>query len=60
MKRLRFDLYSGFADNRSFTEKDRWIQCEGETLEDIAQAVYQAVLDNAEALLNDEGDEEDE
>lgn len=60
MKKLRFDLYSGYASDPKYTEKDRWIQAEGETLEELAQAIYNQVLENGETLLNDEDGEEDE
>lgn len=59
-KSLRFDLYSGFTDDPKYTEKDRWCQAEGETLEDLAQAIYDQVVENGEMLLNDEGDEDDQ
>lgn len=60
MKTLRFDLYSGFADDRRYTEKDSWVQCEGETLEDLAESIYHAVLANGEELINDEEGEDDD
>lgn len=60
MKKLRFDLYSGYATDPKYTEKDRWVQCDGETIEELAEMIKRQVLENAESLLNDEGDEEDE
>lgn len=59
MKKLRFDLYSGYATDPKYTEKDRWIQAEGETLEDLAQSIYDQVIENGETLLNeDDGDDD--
>lgn len=54
MKNLRFDLYSGYSDDSKYTELDRWIQCEGETIEEIADAIREAVIQNADTLSNDE------
>lgn len=60
MRKLRFDLYSGFVSDPKYTEKDCWKQAEGETIEELAEAIKQAVIDNAENLLDEEGDNEDE
>lgn len=59
-KPLRYDLYSGFASDPKYTEKDRWTQAEGETLEELAEAIKQQVIENGETLLNDIEGEEDE
>ena len=61
MSRLRFDLYSGFEDDKSFTEHDTWVQLAGETVEELADRIRQAVIDNGEQLINDDDSEgEDE
>lgn len=51
--KLRFDLYSGYAGDRRYTEKDSWIQEPGETLEQLAHRICERVLENAEQLTND-------
>ena len=43
---LRFDLYSGFSEDKSFTEHDTWVQMKGESLEDLAQRIYDMVIEN--------------
>lgn len=57
MKRLRFDLYSGYADDKTFTEHDRWIQGQGETLEEMADRIREAVIENGETFMGEDDDE---
>jgi hypothetical protein len=58
MKKLRFELYSGFEGDRTYSEKDVWYQAEGDTIEEIAEFIKLRVIENGETLLSEEGDDE--
>ena len=59
MKRLKFVLYTGYRDDITYTEKDTWLQADGDTIEELAESIKQRVLENGETLLSEGGDDED-
>lgn len=59
MKALRIDLYTGYADDPSYTEKDVIVQCDGETDEEIIELVIERLMDNLQQLRGDEDDDDD-
>lgn len=61
MVRLRFDLYTGRADEPKFTFKNSWQSLAGETVEELAERIKQQVIEDADCLLNEDmGDEYDD
>jgi hypothetical protein len=58
MKHLRFDLYSGYRDDKRYTEKDVFEQHDNEDDGEFIERVVEALLDNANQLRGDENDDE--
>ena len=58
--RIRFDLYSGYSEDDKYTEKDSFVQEDGETTEELLQRLVEMAEANAAQLTNDyEGEDED-
>lgn len=59
MKKLRIDLYCGYADDKTFTEHDCFKQHEGETVDDFINRISETLFENIEQLTyEDEGEDE--
>lgn len=52
-------MFTGYDKDKAPTFRDSWVQLSGETAEDIAERVYDIVLENLTCLEN-EGDEDED
>lgn len=60
MRKLRIDLYSGYRDDKSFTEHDTFCQLDKEPIEDFVARITEALFENVEQLTyEDESNEDD-
>lgn len=57
MKALRIDIYTGYDDDRSYTEKDVFVQCDGETDQDLVELIVERLMDNIQQLRGDDDDD---
>lgn len=57
MKLLRIDLYTGYDDDSSYTEKDIFVQCNGETDQDLVELIVERIMDNIQQLRGDDDDD---
>ncbi len=57
---LRFDLYSGYAGDKTHTEKDVLIQLKDEPVEDLVTRLVDTILSNVQQFYaDDKGGEDD-
>jgi len=59
MKKLRFDLYSGYVSDKTHTEKDVFIQDDDETNEELIERIIERIFENVDQFINDDGDDDD-
>lgn len=60
MKKLRIDLYSGYAGDRTHTEKDVFVQDDDETPQDLIERVVERLIGNIDQFVNDDEEDEDD
>jgi len=60
VRKLRFDLYGGYADAPKSAEHTQFTQNDGETAEDFIERITNELFASVEQLVSDAGDDDED